>query len=196
MGHRQPFRFPDDIEGYSSEAECLALYDLACRIPEDGVIVELGTYKGRSAVAMAQSGRTVWAFDRFQPESYFFNPLPDHRSGNFGADIVRQNAGRYRVRVHILEADTVEAGRYWQATNKPPFDLLFIDAGHEYEHVRADTMTWLPMVKDVGVVVFDDSIWPGVMRLICELDDWTPVPRPQAGGLTAMRRVAVAERIA
>lgn len=186
-----PYLFPTAIEGYTSNAECRALYDLACAVPEHGVIVELGTYKGRSAVALAESGRHVFAVDRFEAEHLGFLPYPDHEAGDFSADLVYENARAYGVRVKVIEADTQVAARFWAATKKPPIDLLFIDAGHDYEQVKADAECWLPMVLDTGVVVFDDSLWDGVAQYLHELDGWTPIPGPQVGGLTAMKRCEV-----
>lgn len=183
------FVFPADVEGYSSEAECMELYQLACQTPEHGVIVELGTYKGRSAIALAQSGRTVYAVDRFLAESYFFRPLPDHREGNFSKLLVEENAARYGVDVRVIEADTFEAGCLWHQYAEQAIDMLFIDAGHEYENVYMDTVAWLPLLNEDGILVFDDSIWPGVQKVILSLDDWTPIPGPQIGGLTAMKRI-------
>jgi hypothetical protein len=183
------FRFPADVEGYSSEAECRALYDLACQTPEGSVVVELGTYKGRTAISMAMSGRWVFAVDRFQAENDFFRPLPDHGAGNFSAGDVYDNADKYGVDVTVIDAPTDEAFRYWIATNKPPISLLFIDADHEYEAVKRDFEEWSQLVVEDGVIVFDDSLWPGPMQLLMELDDWAPTPGLQVGGLTAMTRV-------
>lgn len=183
------FTFPADIEGYSTPEMCEELYRLACNTPRSGVIVELGTYKGRTAVSMAMSGRTVWAIDHFQPEWEEFTPLPDHRAGNFSADEVKANAEKYDVRVRVLDADTAEAWRFWVATNKPPISLLFIDADHRYEAVKQDFQDWSQLVVEDGVIVFDDSLWPGVMQLLMEIEDWGPIPGPQVGGLTAMHRI-------
>lgn len=185
------FVYPADVEGYPNEDEARALYELACLVPENGVIVELGSYKGRSAIAMAQSGHRVTCVDRFEPEELEFLPLKDHRSGNFGPSDIEANAQRYGVQVSVYQSDTATMGRMWDVLGWRPVNLLFIDADHSYEGVKADADAWLPLVAPDGVVVFDDSYWPGVAQLLGELDDWTPIPGPQVGGLTAMKRIRV-----
>lgn len=187
------FRFPEDVEGYSSEAECRYLYDLACAIPEPVAnIVELGTYKGRTAIALAQSGHIVYAVDRFQPETGgFFDGFPDHHAGRFSENVVLEHARRYGVShlIRVISGDTVAVGERVRNDPHPPvIDLLFIDANHEYEGVSADFAAWAPMVAPDGVIVFDDVLWPGVQRFLAELKDWDPVAGPQAGGMMAMRR--------
>lgn len=183
------YAFPADIEGYSSEPMCRELYRLACLTPTDGTIVELGAYKGRTAITMAMSGRQVWTIDHFQAEWFEFNPLPDHRIGNFSAQEIREHADRYGVRVHVLDAETDEAARFWMATNKPPISMLFIDADHHYEAVKRDFELWSRFCTEDAIIVFDDSLWTGVMQLLMEIEDWAPIPGPQVGQLTAMRRI-------
>lgn len=187
---RRPFVWPLDIEGYCGEVECRALYDLACQVPEEEYIVELGAYKGRTAVAMALSGHRVYTVDRFEAEHEEFNPLPDHRSGQFSGRDVYRAANEYGVNVTVLEGTTKEAWYYW-LLNKSDCEigLLFIDADHHYEAVKRDWMLWSKLLTEDAVVVFDDSIFPGVWQLLLEIDDWEPVPGPQPGSLTVMRRI-------
>jgi hypothetical protein len=49
-------------------------------------------------------------------------------------------------------------------------DLVFIDAIHLYEDVRADIAAWLPKVSDNGVLAGDDCTpaFPGVMQAVQE----------------------------
>ncbi len=57
-----------DIQGFMSEQELITISELAAKVPENGVIVELGSYKGRSSVAWAASCHpsvTVYCIDMF-----------------------------------------------------------------------------------------------------------------------------------
>ena len=39
-----------DIPGFMSETELIVIEELASQVPENGIIVELGCYKGRSSI--------------------------------------------------------------------------------------------------------------------------------------------------
>jgi len=50
-------------------------------------------------------------------------------------------------------------------------DFVYIDAGHEYEDIKADFEAWLPKVRVGGIVSFHDygdNLCPGVKQFIDE----------------------------
>jgi predicted O-methyltransferase YrrM len=60
------------------------------------------------------------------------------------------------------------------------FDVAFIDGDHTYDGVRADWLTWSPIVRPGGIVAFHDT-WPneraaepGVVRWVDELRHHLP----------------------
>jgi len=62
-----------NIPGYMSEEELQSISEIAAQVPENGVIVELGSYKGRSAVAWASSCHpsvTAYCIDVFAPMDF------------------------------------------------------------------------------------------------------------------------------
>ena len=50
------------------------------------------------------------------------------------------------------------------------FDVVFIDALHDYESVKQDITLWWPLVREGGFLVLHDynHKWPGVMRAVAE----------------------------
>ncbi len=172
------FRFPAEIEGYLSEDEGRFLYHLALEVPADGLIVELGSYKGRSTVCLAQAERRVLAVDHFKGEAFkdagdlmdgviakFV--FADHLGGHY-KDQFMDNLRRCGVSAHVfpIVGDTAESAR---VVGDKPVDLLFIDSDHSYEHVLAEWLAWEPKMSPAGVVVFDDYTFPGPARLITEV---------------------------
>ena len=51
------------------------------------------------------------------------------------------------------------------------FDIVYIDASHDYESVKKDILAWLPKVKEGGIISGDDyvSVWPGVIQAVNEI---------------------------
>ncbi len=88
----------------------------------------------------------------------------------------------YTVRIgaddRIFTGNTHDIILREHAAKFSPFDLLFIDAGHLYNDVRADFIDYSPLVKPGGVVAFHDALFipgnegeggVGVWRVIDEL---------------------------
>ena len=195
-GVRDPaFKFPDDVEGYRSASQGYLLYTLAKSIPQDGTIVELGCYKGRSTICLAQAGRKVYAVDHFKGEKLdLLNDrgaaYPDHISGaDYSADL-NANLGAYgvRERVQIVRGDSVWWGNRWGAGGQKPISLLFIDAAHDYESVKADFAAWERHLTPEAIVVFDDLNFPGVEAVVAEAGQrgWRHIDN--AGPMVALRR--------
>jgi predicted O-methyltransferase YrrM len=48
-------------------------------------------------------------------------------------------------------------------------DLIYVDASHEYERVKRDFESYLPLLSDCGAIFGDDTSWPGVARFVHEI---------------------------
>ena len=66
----------------------------------------------------------------------------------------------------IGPGDAVEA--LWVILRARFLGKLYIDAGHEYEHVTADLKAWWPVLKPGGMMFGDDYHlqWIGVVRAV------------------------------
>jgi hypothetical protein len=145
------------------EPEADLLTRLASEVDE-GCIVEVGSWRGMSTIALAKRARVpVYAIE---PHEHFTGVL----GGTFGPDDRRaffENLLRARVvekvRLVNLSSEVVAPG--WRL----PVGLLWIDGDHRYEAVRRDLTCWEPHLR--GKVAFHDAIQPtlGPFRLIEEL---------------------------
>jgi len=151
-----------EVEGQVSPKELLVLMDLASQVRRGHVIVEIGTYRGRSAVALALGSRLgcggrVYAVD---PHLEFRGA----KGGQFGpqdmaalyANLDRAGVGEL-VAVACLPSTAV--AKTWPEQN---VGLLWLDGDHSYEGVRSDFDAWFPHVVSGGTVVFHDVDAPGV----------------------------------
>jgi predicted O-methyltransferase YrrM len=137
----------DDLPGWLTYEEGDTLYRLAKACSGRGVIVEIGSWRGKSTICLglgSQEGRGVhiYAVDR-------------HTEGTF-ADFERnlEKAG-VRDLVTPVKGRSQDAARDFDE----PIELLFIDGAHEYELVLEDFERWVPKVVDGGVVAMHDTTW-------------------------------------
>lgn len=130
------------------------------------VVVELGSWLGASAIAMARSvrrwGGTVTCVDTWAGELNEDGGSPDGR-----APLMLLSCARAMVEagvsasVRLIPATTVDAAKHWTQ----PIDFLYVDADHSRAGVLADLEAWLPHCKPGGLIVGDDyghPRYPGV----------------------------------
>jgi MMP 1-O-methyltransferase len=136
-----------DIPGWLTDEEGEALYELARSCNGSGVIVEIGSWKGKSTVCLglgSQAGNSV--------PVYAVDPHADYRFGDFKTNVER--AGLADLVRPIASLSQTAADDFDQA-----IELLFVDGSHEYDLVLEDFEKWVPKVVDGGWVAFHDTTW-------------------------------------
>jgi predicted O-methyltransferase YrrM len=176
------------IDGWLSRDGAMLLYDLAQRV-KHGCIVEVGSYRGRSTVALARGAAAghsprIYAVE---PHEHFVGVLggvfgPEDRAA-FYRNMLRTGAYE-QVRLLNTSSEVVAAG--WSQ----PVALLWLDGDHVYESVRRDFDAWEPHLLPECDLVLDDADDPelGPYRLVQELtaDRWERVG--QVGRLAHLHR--------
>ncbi|MCL6096198.1 MAG: class I SAM-dependent methyltransferase [Patescibacteria group bacterium] len=159
--------FPQDVDGWLWKEEGEILYRLAQLNKDLGVIVELGSYKGKSTICLAQgskkvSGGKVYALDNFIGDSY----VGIKKTSFYNQFLL--NIEKYFLKEYVesVKGDFSEAVKSW---NKP-IRLLFIDGSHNHEDVKRDFENWEPKVAHGGIIVFHDAlVWPGVSKFVRQI---------------------------
>jgi hypothetical protein len=156
-------------QGMTSFKEVSLLYELA-REAKDGCIVEVGSYRGRSTVALglgSMDGNRVPVF-AIDPHEEFRGVLggqfgPEDRGAFFRAML---DTACYQV-VRLVNLSSEAVAARWTK----PVDLLWIDGDHSYEGVKRDFSCWSPHLTDDAMVAFDDATDPtiGPHKMIAEL---------------------------
>jgi hypothetical protein len=128
------------VPGLSSEKDLDILYEWARTVPENGVIVELGSFFGRSAVAFAEgaySSVKINCIDYFEDWKHSNNLLWSHPVGDFwqiGKMYSKEqeflkNTKDYPNITLLKLKDGQVVWRDYPYTGAQ-IDLLFIDAAH------------------------------------------------------------------
>lgn len=170
----------EKIPGWFALYKAIVLQRAIKRLPEGAVIVELGSYQGRSSVAIAAvlpPGGKLYCVD------HFLGSAEHQQSGLDLSNLYqafRSNIEQFGVqkRVTVLaKAASEAAGEFADGG----VDLLFVDAAHDFESVKADLDAWYRKLKPGGWLVCDDYDpvhWPGVVQAVAKagLIGTTPVP--------------------
>jgi len=157
------------VDGWLGKREGPYLYCLAKVGSRAGVVVEIGSWKGKSTIWLAKGsesvhGEKVYAIDphigsaELRELGYQENPTLEE---------FEQNIKRARVEsvVEPLVKTSMDVVKEWSL----PIGLLWIDGDHSYESVRDDVFSWEPHVVEGGIIALHDTYaWEGVRRVVDE----------------------------
>jgi predicted O-methyltransferase YrrM len=176
------------IEGQISRAEAKTLLELAQNTIADSVIIEIGSYRGRSSVALA-FGALLGNHNRV----YAIDPHVEFRGifgGQFGprdqaelySNLVKAGVGDI---VAVVSLPSLVVAKGWHQRN---VGLLWIDGDHNYEAVRTDYEVWRDFLIEDSVIALHDNQAPGVEQLIQELmQEGVCIPIVELGVLSCFR---------
>lgn len=144
-------------KGGGTDAEELSLLYHLAQETQRGVIVEVGSARGGSTVALALGSKSGFQAPVYaiEPHEHFVGVLggvftPEFRSLFFENLLATKTADM--VRLVNLSSEVVTPG--WDRE----VGLIFIDGDHTYEGVKRDCRCWMPHVVPGGLMVFHDSL--------------------------------------
>ena len=137
----------DGLPGWLTVEEGETLYRLARACTGRGVIVEIGSWRGKSTTCLGLGSKAGT-----QVPVYAVDPHSEHTFADFNrnmeaaglTDLVKPVPGRSQELAEDFDQ---------------PIELLFIDGAHQYELVQQDFDRWVPKVVEGGVVAMHDTTW-------------------------------------
>jgi predicted O-methyltransferase YrrM len=168
-----------NIQGFTSQAE---LEWLAKQAANRKIIVEVGSWKGRSTRAMSDnSSATIFAVDtwegsdeerhkeelRGKPKDWLLRQFEENLKDKM---IFGLNPDKPEPGIFLMVGESVGAA---ESMKHFPFrpDMIFIDAAHDFESVKADLKAWMPLLAEGGLLCGHDydAGRPGVVKAVREL---------------------------
>lgn len=159
------------VEGFLHCNELHKLVELAANRD----VLEVGSYRGLSAWGMAITAKSLTCVDTFKAASD-----GQRQEAQFTTLDAFQNAVKRYSHVRIITgsfADTPVPG---------DFDMVFLDAMHDFGSVRADIHRAWAKIRPGGILAMHDyrhNDWPGVTQAADELFG----PAPEGTTLVTLR---------
>ena len=160
-----------NVEGWMDghELELLAL--LAAYPTTTGLVLEIGSYRGRSTIALAKGAK--FAGD---PAIVAVDPLPN--SGHMIPDEKGKPSARAMFDANLVAAGVDDCVEFHQLLSSEladswdrPIRLLWIDGDHTYRGAKADYDQFCPFLSDGAIVAIHDvlSLFEGPVRVFSDI---------------------------
>ncbi len=169
---------PSDLQGWDSTAEAFkkCIDELNPKL-----IIEVGTWKGASAVHMAKLllektddfeivciDTWLGSVEHWENNGEFLDGLENGRStlyNQFLSNIIHEGLTEYITPFPVDSLNAVE----FLKRKKVEADLIYIDAGHEYLSVKCDLYGYSKVLRDGGYMLGDDWFHEPIKRAAKEV---------------------------
>jgi predicted O-methyltransferase YrrM len=190
------------VEGWLSEAQARRLWDRARSVPAGGLVVEIGSFRARSAVVLASAladGARLVAID-------------PHAGGDRGpqeieAEAARGEADHQAFKANLRAARVAERVEHLRLMSSEalgsvdgPVDLLYVDGAHRFGPARDDIRRWGGRVRAGGTMLVHDSfssigVTLATLASVTFGGDWRYAGRTRSLAEYRRERLSGAERL-
>lgn len=160
--------FYKNIQGYSTfEKQGELLNKLLKVLPKKPLkIAEIGVFKGRCTamwnVELINNNieYVYYAIDHFLGSD-------EHQKNIDYFSICKKNLDKISDNINLIKNNSLDEVKNY---DDEFFDIVYIDASHDYNSVKKDILAWLPKVKINGIICGDDYVpeWEGVKKAVNE----------------------------
>lgn len=145
-----------NVGGWLTKDEGVFLYNTAKKIKNGNVIVEVGSWKGKSTICLG-----IGSKDGNKVKIFAIDPHTGSSEHQKMFDKV-DTFGEFKQNIHRAGVvDFVEPVRDISENAAKNFnqriEFIFIDGAHEYRFVKMDFKLWFPKVINGGILAFHDS---------------------------------------
>ncbi|MCB0976281.1 MAG: class I SAM-dependent methyltransferase [Acidimicrobiales bacterium] len=148
-----------DVEGWMTDDQARKLWNAARSVPENGRIVEIGSFRGRSLIVLASAATRGVEIVSIDPhagndrgpqeiEGFVDQAVEDH-------DVFNRNLSEAGVADRVTHLRKFSDDALGDVTG--PIDVLYIDGAHRFAPARSDIVKWGAKVADGGDLLIHDS---------------------------------------
>ena len=168
-----------DLQGWASTSPC---FEDSIRELKPKVIVEVGTWKGASAIHMAKTCKKYYdnfeiiCIDTFLASVEHWTKIDPNlpttmlKNGRpliydtFLTNVVKEG---FTKNITPFPIDSINGGLVLKALGVQA-DLVYIDAGHEYQSVLMDLLLYKDIVRPGGHLLGDDWFHPPIKKAVAD----------------------------
>ena len=186
----------EDVEGWMTPGQARKLWDAAARVPAEGTIVEIGSFRGRSMIVLARSA----------PESAELVAIDPHAGNDRGPNEIDGFVDEAEQDNAVFNTNLEKAGVRDRVEHIRKFSdvahddvhgdvaLLYVDGAHRFAPAREDIVAWGNRVVPGGTMLIHDSfssvgVTLAILRVLFLSKDWRYIGRAQS--MTEYRREAL-----
>lgn len=165
------------IKGWFFDSDIAVYNQMVDKFGDGDVFVEIGSFKGKSASAMAvniaNSNKKIkfYCVDTWQgSEEHQKNQSAEDEDVVNGTlyDVFMKNTEPVKEYITPLRKSSLDAAKDFEDGS---LSFVFIDAAHDYENVKKDIEAWYPKVKKGGVLGGHDWFHQPIKQAVYEFCD-------------------------
>ena len=149
----------DGVEGWMSPDQARRLYDAAARTSPGDTIVEIGSFRGRSAIVLASAAPAGVEIVAIDPHAG--NDRGPQEIDGFAAEAADDHAA---FNANLAAAGVADRVRHLRMFSDDaldeidgPFAVVYVDGAHRFGPARADIRDWGARIADGGTLLIHDS---------------------------------------
>jgi len=162
------------IDGQIHNEEVYHLRKLAGHVPPNGLVVEIGCYKGKSSASIASGLPENARMVCIDPWTRQAPLLTQHTSDYHTPETLlawQRNTQRWKNNITQIIGFPLDVVKWWNA----PIDMLFVDCCKHYEEILPIWQAWFPFCRnivashDYNTNAATEFHYPGVIRALQEV---------------------------
>jgi predicted O-methyltransferase YrrM len=154
------------IEGLTKQSELELLHRIALGMRSDALVVEVGSFRGRSTVAIAEGLARVEGARLVAVDPFTGDPGWEKETASDEARAIFDRNTASIPFLEVMQMPSLDAAAQFDAAT---IDWIFIDGLHDYRSVRGDIRAWAPKMKPGALMSGHDYGRAGVTDAVLSL---------------------------